>query len=139
MDDVLRIGVVEDAGTTVLKLSGDLDSYTSPRLSEYGKTWLKKTTELLVNLDDLDYIDSTGLSALVAMWVIAKDLGVPMVISCRSARIYRVFELTGLSNLFNVVFTGRNGRSSRTSMKAGSDLLQPDAVGSPEEPVNSPA
>lgn len=138
MDDVLKIGVMENAGTTVLKLSGDLDSYTSPRLSKFGKTWLKKTNKLIVNLDDLDYIDSTGLSALVAMWVITKEQGVSMVVSCRSPRIHRVFELTGLLNLFNVVFSGRNGSASRTSISAGLDSRQSGPVGGIDKSANRP-
>ncbi len=118
MDDVLKIGVLDNAGTTVLKLSGDLDSFTSPRLSKYGKGWLRKSKNLIVNLDDLEYIDSTGLSALVAMWVNAKEQGVSMVISCRSQRIYRVFEITGLMNLFTIIVS-RNGSPARSDLSGG--------------------
>lgn len=137
MDDVLKIGVMDNAGTTVLKLSGDLDSFTSPRLSKYGRAWLRKARELIVDLDDLDYIDSTGLSALVAMWVNAKEQGVPMVISCRSPRIYRVFEITGLLNLFTVVVS-RAGSPGRTSVVTGLDPLPSGAAGGAGESLNGP-
>lgn len=120
MDDMLKIGVMENAGTTVLKLSGDLDSFTSPRLSRYGKGWLRRSSKLIVNLDDLDYIDSTGLSALVAIWVNTRDQGIPMVISCRSPRIYRVFEITGLLNLFTVVVS-KAGSAARSSLTTNLD------------------
>lgn len=136
MDDVLRIGVMDNAGTTVLKLSGDLDSYTSPRLSRYGKSWLRKSKKLVVNLDDLDYIDSTGLSALVAMWVNAKEQGIPMVISCRSPRIHRVFEITGLLNLFTVVVSRNN--AVRSSLPTALNTLQTGAVSAMEKPLNRP-
>ena len=115
MDDMLEIGVTDNAGTTVLKLSGDLDSFTSPRLSRYGKGWLRRSSKLIVNLDDLDYIDSTGLSALVAIWVNTREQGIPMVISCRSPRIYRVFEITGLLNLFTVVVS-KAGSAAKSSL-----------------------
>ena len=138
MDDVLRIGVMDNAGTTVLKLSGDLDSYTSPKLAKFGKTWLKKTKKLVVNLDDLDYIDSTGLSALVAMWVNSKDQGIPMVISCRSPRIHRVFEITGLLNLFTVVFSGRKGSSATSPLTTNLDALQCGLMSRVEKPLNQP-
>ncbi len=136
MDDVLRIGVMDNAGTTVLKLSGDLDSFTSPRLSKYGRSWLRKSRKLVVNLDDLDYIDSTGLSALVAMWVNAKEQGIPMVISCRSPRIHRIFELTGLLNLFTVVFS-RNGASAPSALTPGLNSLR-SSVGGIEKGINRP-
>ena len=120
MDDMLEIGVMDNAGTTVLKLSGDLDSFTSPRLSRYGKGWLRRSSKLIVNLDDLDYIDSTGLSALVAIWVNTREQGIPMVISCRSPRIYRVFEITGLLNLFTVVVS-KAGSAARSSLTTNLD------------------
>ncbi|GEM_PF-224350 len=137
MDDVLRIGVLDHAGTTVLKLSGDLDSYTSPRLAQYGKSWLKKSRrKLVVNLDDLDYIDSTGLGALVTMWFNAREQGISMVISCRSPRIHRVFELTGLLNLFTVVVS-RDGSHARNPLASGMNALQTGTLGA-DKPLNQP-
>lgn len=107
MDDTLAINVVRNAGTTVLKVSGDLDSYTSSQLSEFDEDWLSDVSELIVNMDGLDYIDSTGLSAMVTLWTRCRDKNVPMRIYCRNPRVHRVFEITGLLNLFNFVTDGR--------------------------------
>jgi anti-anti-sigma factor len=59
-----------------------------------------------VNLDELEYIDSSGLSALVRIWMKASESGTQLVLSCGNPRIYRILEITGLLNLFKVVSIG---------------------------------
>lgn len=100
--EVLHIGVSENGGTRVLRLTGELDSYTSDRLTGISKTWIPGARKVIVNLDKLEHIDSSGLSALVGMWVKARDARARMVVSCQNPRIHRILEITGLLNLFNV-------------------------------------
>lgn len=99
--EVLHIGMSDKGGTRVLRLTGDLDSYTSDRLSGIARTWVTGAKKIIVNLDGLEYIDSSGLAALVGMWVKARDNHASLVISCQNPRIHRVMEITGLLNLFN--------------------------------------
>lgn len=101
--DVLHIGLSEVGGIRVLSLRGDLDAYTSSRLTTLSKTWISEAKEIVVSLDGLEYIDSSGLSALVGMAVVARENGVRMSVSCCNPRIYRVLELTGLINFFSMV------------------------------------
>ena len=99
--EVLHIGMSDKGGTRVLRLTGDLDSYTSDRLTGIARTWVTGAKKIIVNLDGLEYIDSSGLAALVGMWVKARDHHASLVISCQNPRIHRVMEITGLLNLFN--------------------------------------
>lgn len=98
--EVLHIGVMEKGGTRVLKLTGELDSYTSDRLSTLSKTWVDGSEKVIVNLDGLEYIDSSGLAALVGLWVRVNEAGASMQLSCQNPRINRVLEITGLLGLF---------------------------------------
>ena len=100
--EVFHIGLRETDGARVLRLSGELDSFTKDRLTAISDTWLRGVKRFVVNLDELQYIDSSGLSTLVWMWSEAKDRGAQMVISCRNPRIYRILEITGLLNLFTL-------------------------------------
>ena len=99
--EVLHIGMSEKGGTRVLRLTGELDSYTCDRLTGIAKTWVHGAKKVIVNLDGLEYIDSSGLAALVGMWVRARDNHASMVISCHNPRIRRIMEITGLLNLFS--------------------------------------
>lgn len=99
-NEVLHIGIRESGTTRVLKLTGELDSYTSDRLRSISETWIPGARKVVVNLDKLDYIDSSGLAALVGMWVRARDNGVELVLACRNRRVKQIMEITGLSRLF---------------------------------------
>jgi anti-sigma B factor antagonist len=98
--EVLHIGIRESGTTRVLKLTGELDSYTSDRLRSICETWMPGARKMVVNLDKLQYIDSSGLAALVGMWVRARDSGVELVLTCRNRRVNQIMEITGLSRLF---------------------------------------
>lgn len=100
--EVLHIGLREIGGTRVLSLTGELDSYTSSRLSQISETWINGAKRVAINLDGLQYIDSSGLSVLVRIWVESKDRGAQMVISCSNPRIHRILEITGLLKLFTI-------------------------------------
>ncbi|MHB0999347.1 MAG: STAS domain-containing protein [Armatimonadota bacterium] len=104
--EVLQIGVSESNGTRVLRLTGELDSYTSERLANSSDSWINNADNLIINLDGLQYIDSSGLSALVSLWVKSVENGSKMTLSCRNPRIHRVLEITGLLNLFQMDNTG---------------------------------
>ena len=99
--EVLHIGMSETGGTWVLRLTGELDSYTSDRLTGIAKTWASGGKKIVIDLDGLEHIDSSGLAALVGMWVKARDSHTLMVILCHSPRIRRIMEITGLLNLFS--------------------------------------
>ena len=123
--EVLRIGVKEKGTTRVLSLTGELDSYTSDRLRSISETWIPGSRKLIVNLDKLDYIDSSGLAALVRMWVMARDNGSQMLLKCRNSRILRILEITGLSNLF--ILDGAKERPAPT-VAVGSHLTRPNPL-----------
>jgi stage II sporulation protein AA (anti-sigma F factor antagonist) len=121
--EVLHVGVRDCGDTRVLSLAGELDSYSSERIMAASETWINGANRVSVCLDDLQYIDSSGLSALVWMWTEARDRGVEMVISCNSPRVHRVLEITGLLKLFTLESaTTTCGTDSLQSPMQESDL-----------------
>lgn len=133
--EVLHIGVRESEGTRVLKLTGELDRYSSDRIKTISDTWVNGAKRVSVNLDDLQYIDSAGLSALVWMWIEAKDRGVEMIMSCNNQRIYRVLEITGLVKLFILEQEATQDLAIRSMSSAGtiggvSDVVSPPITSS---------
>ncbi len=111
-NDILQIGISESDGTRVLRLTGELDSFTSERLANITNVRSRTARKLIVNLDALEYIDSAGLSTLVGIWVEMNNYGIQMVLSCNNPRIYRILEITGLLNFFSLD-TGMESRTAR--------------------------
>ena len=59
--------------------------------------------KIVVNLAEVQYIDSSGLAAIVQIYATSVHLGVRLYYSHPSARLYDVFQLTKLATIFDVI------------------------------------
>ncbi|MEU8139825.1 STAS domain-containing protein [Streptodolium elevatio] len=92
---------VHASGTTVLTLTGDLDYHTAPQLGRaVEETPLGPDNNVVIDLTDLAYCDSTGLTALITAYKQATGAGARLVLAAPSAELLRVFAIVGLDQLF---------------------------------------
>lgn len=92
-----------DDGTHVFDLEGSLDIATSPTVraalvdaAERGEH------RLIVDLSRVDFIDSTGLGALIGSQRRAKESGGEVRLVAREGQILRLLRITGLLGVFGV-------------------------------------
>ena len=93
-------------GIEVVDVEGEIDVYTAPRLRELLIDLVNKNNyQLVVNMEKVEFLDSTGLGVLVGglKRVRAHDGGIDLV--CTQGRILRIFRITGLSKVFNIFDT----------------------------------
>ncbi|MBF4510237.1 MAG: STAS domain-containing protein [Aeromicrobium sp.] len=92
----------EQSGTTcTVMLNGEVDVYTSPRLKqELGDLIDAGCVDLVVGLDGLSFIDSSGLGVLVSALRRAKEHGGTLRLVCTSEAILKIFRITGLDKVF---------------------------------------
>jgi anti-sigma B factor antagonist len=62
-------------------------------------------TRLVMDLQALSYLDSTGLGCITAARRRARDAGGDLVLICTQARILRLLSITGLDQVFTVCKT----------------------------------
>ena len=92
------------AGRTVLRLTGDLDLETAPRLLSHAEPVLATDSGgLLIDLSGLKFIDSSGLSALIRITRRMTADGRPLQIIPPPPPVAKVFEITGLSQVLPLV------------------------------------
>ena len=92
--------VKELEGTTLtVKLEGRLDTLTAPELEEDMQESLEGVTNLVVDLDALEYVSSAGLRVLLRLM---KQMKQQMVIRNVSELVNEVFEVTGFSDIFTI-------------------------------------
>lgn len=84
----------------VLSVTGEIDLATAPELSEVARGLLDVASHIVIDLDQVSFIDSTGLSVLVAIYRRITSQGGSMALVCNSAPCMRVMEMTGLSRVF---------------------------------------
>jgi|SRR5579872_2401072 len=99
----VRIDSSRAGGATVVKVVGEVDVFTAPQLREA----LAVATEgdgrqVVVDLEDVDFLDSTGLGVLVFGLKRVRERGGDLSVVCRHEQILKVLTITGLSKILKV-------------------------------------
>ena len=85
-----------------LKLSGRLDTTTSPQLERELNASLDGIEDLQLDFSELDYISSAGLRVLLSAQKKMNKQGA-MSISGVNDTIAEIFEVTGFSDILTIV------------------------------------
>jgi anti-sigma B factor antagonist len=95
--------VSERDGATVVAARGELDLSTAPRLRELAVARLTAGAKIMVvDLSEVEFLDSTGLGILVAILKRARSLDALLALVISRERVRKVFELTGLTTAFTI-------------------------------------
>jgi anti-sigma B factor antagonist len=85
----------------IVVADGEIDIFTAPRLKEALEGALEsKARHLIVDIVSVPFIDSTGLSVLVAAFKRSNEHGARLAIVGSQAAVRRVFEITRLEDVF---------------------------------------
>jgi anti-sigma B factor antagonist len=88
---------------TVLAVHGEVDVYTAPRLRERLIELVSQGShQVVVDLEGVDFLDSTGLGVLVGGLKRLRSHDGDMILVCTQPRILKVFEITGLTKVFSI-------------------------------------
>ncbi len=99
----LKLGHYSKDGNEDVNVGGEIDIYTAPRLRELLIDLVSKNNyQLVVNLEKVGFLDSTGLGVLVGglKRVRAHDGSLDLV--CTQERILKIFRITGLTKVFGI-------------------------------------
>lgn len=87
----------------VLAVRGEVDVYTAPRLRETLVDLVSDgANRIVVDLEGVDFLDSTGIGVLVGGLKRVRTHGGELVLVCTQQRILKVFEITGLTTIFAI-------------------------------------
>ena len=99
----LGLDVSERDTSTVLAVRGEVDVYTAPRLREkLVELVAQGKYRIVVDLEGVDFLDSTGLGVLVGGLKRVRTHQGDMALVCTQQRILKVFEITGLTRVFHI-------------------------------------
>lgn len=99
----LEVSTRDVGDHTVVKLKGEVDIYTAPSLRETIVDSVEKGKyKIAVDLDDVDFLDSTGLGVLVGGLKRVKQHDGELGIICNQEKILRIFKITGLTKIFKM-------------------------------------
>lgn len=103
-----------------LVLAGELDAATAPAAREAIRDLTLRPGELLVvDLAELRFCDSSGISALIAARVRTHAAGAEIALAAVPPQLGRTLALLGLAALFPAYPTAAQARAGWTASSAG--------------------
>ncbi|MGP4023331.1 STAS domain-containing protein [Actinomadura sp. 3N407] len=103
---LLEVTVRPHGGRTVVRLRGELDIACSEDLRRHlGDARRRHGEHLVLDLADLEFMDSGGLSVIVACYKAATAAGGSLTLAAPRPLIRRTLEITGLHRRIPVVPT----------------------------------
>jgi anti-sigma B factor antagonist len=90
----------------IIDIQGELDLYNSYKLKELLMKMLEKKIErFIINLEEVEYIDSSGIGALIYISSTLKKLSHKLAITNIHGSVKKVIEMTKLMEFFPIVET----------------------------------
>ncbi|EGL82492.1 anti-sigma-factor antagonist [Caldalkalibacillus thermarum TA2.A1] len=89
----------------IIRLAGELDHHTAEQLRRQAEQKLneQEVRHILLNLEDLTFMDSSGLGVILGRYKQISQQGGQMIVCAISPTIYRLFELSGMFKILKFV------------------------------------
>ena len=99
----MKICQEDKDGVLVVRVTGDIDINTSPDVKKtFDRTISGKPQKVIINLKEVNYVDSSGLATLVEILKNMRANGGKLKISNLSQKVKGLFEITRLDKLFDI-------------------------------------
>jgi anti-sigma B factor antagonist len=109
----------DGGGTLVFRLRGSLDLATAPTVrAALSEATEKGNQELIVDLTQLEFLDSTGLGVLIGAHRRVAEHGGSLRLIVKDGPISRLLNITGLIAVFKVYHSVDDARRDRDRVSA---------------------
>ena len=98
MQSDFNIEISSNDSVPIVRIWGEVDIHNCPQLNRVLSDVLKENDRsLVIDLEGVDYIDSTGLGTIAhAAKILAATQGIVQLV-CTKPQIKKIFEISGLS------------------------------------------
>lgn len=99
----LQVNVKEEDLVQHFKVIGEVDAFTAPILEErLAEVKHIQDVQTIIDLSEVDYIDSTGLGIFIGFYKALKSNGGSVKIIGVNARLQRLFNITGIDKIIDI-------------------------------------
>ena len=93
----------ESSDVVIFDINGEIDLYNAPEIKETIKEEMNNgKVNIIINLDKVSYIDSSGIGVLISSLSNLKKVGGALKLINVYASVRKVFELTKLTSFFDI-------------------------------------
>ena len=87
----------------IIDVEGEMDLYNAYKLKELSISLLEqKISRIIINLQDVDYMDSSGIGALIFICSTIKKQNLKLALTNIHGSVKKVIELTKLTSYFPI-------------------------------------
>jgi anti-sigma B factor antagonist len=99
----MELKIRKNGDNYIIDVNGEMDLYNSYKLKELVMKMLeKKVVKFIINLENVDYIDSSGIGALIYICSTIKKMNLKLIITNIHGSVKKVIELTKLMGYFPI-------------------------------------
>lgn len=98
----LNIQMENDSEEIVLILEGEIDLNNIQTLEKALKEAGKENKNIIIDMDDVRFIDSTGIGLLVKTYKTLKQVERTLTVRNAKGNVRKVFKITCLEDVFNM-------------------------------------
>ncbi len=114
--DIKVEGKPVEPNTQILNIQGEIDIYTVPTVKHFALDVIDEGyIYLILNLDGVKFIDSTGLGMLIGLSKRLIDRAGKLSLVCNNFQIKKLLYITGLDEVFHVFPTEEEALKSLKS------------------------
>ena len=100
----MELKIRKNEAIYIIDVVGEMDLYNSYKLKELLMKMIEKKIEkFIINLEDVEYIDSSGIGALIYITSTIKKMNLGLAITNVHGSVKKVIELTKLSSFFPIL------------------------------------
>ncbi len=100
-ENLMELALRKESDIHIIDITGEMDLYNAYKLKELVfKLIEKNVVKFIINMDQVDYIDSSGIGALIYITSAAQKSNLKLAIANANGSVKKVIELTKLLNYF---------------------------------------
>lgn len=100
----MHVNITEQEGIYLCRVDGEIDINTAPQFKKvFDKLIKEKEVKVVINLEKVGYVDSSGLATLVELLKNFRKSSSKLKLVSLSAKVKSLFEITKLEKLFDIM------------------------------------
>jgi anti-sigma B factor antagonist len=96
----LKLETVKTPEETIVRCTGRISSATAGELQKTVRSLMPETKSIVLDLTDVNHMDSSGLGAIVGLYVSAKRQDCGLKLINLNQRLKELFRITKLGTVF---------------------------------------
>lgn len=98
----MNIAEQTDGNTSILAITGRIDSTTAKQLEEVLPERMQNTLSLVLDLSGTQYVSSAGLRVILKTAKIAKSFEHRLILAGLEPSVLEVFQISGFTAIFDI-------------------------------------